>query len=319
MSEIYSTVEQLSSKARAAFAGGDGGSGNNILTSIILLSAMLSAIFFWSFSKSVFVNVYPPAALALGLIVGLLPAEGAFFGWRRIRESKADLTSQQLRATTAGLIAAVVCSVFSTIALFVATVPFVPADVAQYSDWLVFLALAIPTPLQVVIIARYAINERGTVENHERAKLAAMGFDAWIMAEQARMQAIIDGINLALDERLRTYGEEVGSQQAQNILNEGRQALLDMGHLAQAERYRVEFWVDAHGWLHLPKLWRELEEAKAEADRLHEALPRNDYRVCDSNGRVVYALTGRAGEQSDPLPVPAANPNGQGSGPGGLI
>lgn len=225
--KTYSTTDRLSSKARSG--AGEQGSGGALLDGIVILSAILSAIFFWTFSKNVFVNVYPPAALLLGLIVGLMPAEGAFFGWKRVRATKTNLTTKQLSATKWGLITAVACSVFSTIALFVATVPFVPADIAAYADWLVFLSLAIPTPLQVCIIAYYSINERATVENHERAKLQALGFDAWVKAEAARMQSIIDGINIALDKQLEGYGQKIGAQEAQQMLNDGGQQLLQMG------------------------------------------------------------------------------------------
>lgn len=224
MNEIHSTVDELSSRAKTVFGGN--GQGNTILTNIVLLSGVLSAIFFWTFSKNVFVNVYPPAALVLGLVVGILPTEGAFFGWRRVRASKSDLTSNQLKATTTGLIAAVACSVFSTIALFVATVPFVPADIAAYADWMIFLSLAIPTPLQVCIIAFYSVHERSTIENHERSKLSAMGFDGYIKAEQARMMAIIAGMNAALDSQLEAYGTRVGHEQAGSLLENGQRALL---------------------------------------------------------------------------------------------
>lgn len=224
--KTYSTTDRLSSKARAG--AGESGSGGSMLNGIVILSGILSAIFFWSFSQNVFVNVYPPAALLLGLIVGLMPAEGAFFAWKRVRGTKTNLTSAQLSATKTGLIAAVICSVFSTIALFVATVPFVPADIAAYADWLVFLSLAIPTPLQVSIIAYYSINERATVENHERAKLQALGFDAWVKAEAARMQSIIDGINVALDKQLESYGQQIGAQEAGQMLRDGSQQLLNV-------------------------------------------------------------------------------------------
>jgi hypothetical protein len=224
VNEVHSTVDELSGRAQAIFGGR--GQGNGTLNNIVILSGVLSAIFFWSFSKNVFVNVYPPLALILGLVVGLLPAEGAFFGWRRILATKPDLTSKQIKATNAGLIAAVASSVFSTIALFVATVPFVPADIAAYADWLIFLSLSIPTPLQLCIIAYYSVNERATVENHERSKLSAMGFDGYIKAEQARMMAIIAGMNAALDSQLEAYGQRVGTEQAGSLLERGQQALL---------------------------------------------------------------------------------------------
>lgn len=224
--KTYSTTERLSSQARGRLANVSGG---GILSGVVFLSGVLSAIFFWQNSLLVFSNVWPPAALALGLVVGLLPSEGAFFGWKMVRASKVDMTHQQLQATAAGLSASVITSIFSTFALFVASFQSVPAEIRAYSDWFVFLALSLPVIIQVVIYSRFAVNERGVVENFERSKLAALGFDAWIRHEQARMQSIINGMDAALDKQLESYGQRIGEQEAGAMLQDGSQQLLQMG------------------------------------------------------------------------------------------
>lgn len=241
----YSTVDRLSDQAQSAFANITGG---GLLTAVILLSGVLSAIFFWQNSHLVFANVWPPAAIALGLAVGLVPAEGAFFGWKRIRQTKHDMTQQQLKATTWGLVMAVICSIFSTFALYVASFEYVPIEIKAYESWLVFLALSIPIVSQVAIYAWFAVNERTVVENHERAKLGAMGFDAWIRAEQARLQSIINGIDTALDRQLEQYGAEVGQREAGRILNEGARQLLAMGD-RQTEGTAVQTREEIPDWL----------------------------------------------------------------------
>ena len=297
--KTYSTTDRLSSKARSG--AGEQGSGGALLDGIVILSAILSAIFFWTFSQSVFVNVYPPVALLLGLIVGLMPAEGAFFGWKRVRATKTNLTTSQLSATKWGLVTAVLCSVFSTIALFVATVPFVPADIAAYADWLVFLSLAIPTPLQVCIIAYYSINERATVENHERAKLQALGFDAWVKAEAARMQSIIDGINIALDKQLEGYGQKIGAQEASDMLSDGGQQLLQMGqptHPNQRQQVNGRFYhfdqdgngTDGHG-----RIWFNSEAAARASAREWSTLWPKSVELFRQDGKKIAEYSGFAG------------------------
>lgn len=225
---IHSKTSELSSRARTAF-GAATGSGHSLLTAVVILSGLLSAIFFWQNSQRIFANVWPPAALILGLLVGLIPAEGAFFGWKRVRATKADMTTSQLSATTAGIVTAVASSIFSTFALFVMSFDTVPAEIRQYNDWLVFLALSIPVIMQVAIYAWYTTNERAVVENHERAKLSAMGFNAYIQMEQARLMAVIQGMQTALDAQLEQYGAATGGAEADRLLHDGSQTLLNMG------------------------------------------------------------------------------------------
>jgi hypothetical protein len=84
------------------------------------------------------------------------------------------------------------------------------------------------------------VNERATVENFEYAKLAAMGFDAFIKSEQARMQSIIEGQARALDRRLTSYGREVGEEEAERLLNGGARELLNMGSRGPAPDQNTE-------------------------------------------------------------------------------
>ncbi len=230
--QTYSLMDKLAGEGRRRFASGSGG-GAVMLDLAMLLSAVLSAIFFWSNSKLVFVNVWPPLALVLGLLVGLVPAEGAFFGWKKIRATKQDLTRGQLTATTTGVIASIACALFSTLSLFVASFTYVPDEIAEYSSWLVFLALSLPVMAQVVIYAWYTIEERSVKENHEHAKLSAMGFDAYIRAEAARMTAIIKGMELELNRQLESYGNRVGAGEAGELLRDGNTQLLNMGNREQ--------------------------------------------------------------------------------------
>lgn len=231
---VYSTLDRLSDRAKASFSDG-GGSGAAILTGIVLLSGILSALFFWQNASAVFRNVWPPLAIILALAVGLLPNEGAFFGWRKIRETKHDMTQKQLDVTTTGIVAAVAGSIFGTFALFVISFPYVPAEILAYKDWLAFIALGLPIMVQVALAAKFSTNERATVENFEYAKLSAMGFNNFIKAEQARMQAIVDGQARALSELLESYGAVVGSRQADNLLRDGSQELLNMGRSNQPQ------------------------------------------------------------------------------------
>ena len=224
----YSKVDELAGRARSRFAGVTDGS--MVLNLIVLLSAILSAIFFWQNSRVMFSGLPPALGWLLSLLVGLAPAEGAYFGWKRVRQSKTDMTGNQVRATQFGLIAAVVFAIFSTLALFVTTFEYVPAEFQRYDVWIVFLALALPCVVQVAIIAYFAVNERAVIENHERAKLGAMGFDAWIHGEQARIQSIIDGMAASLDKQLEGYGARVGKEEAGRVLGQGSQELLNMGN-----------------------------------------------------------------------------------------
>jgi hypothetical protein len=213
--ETVSTIDRLWREATRSMAQT---SGHNILTGVVVLSGVLSALFFWRFSRELFVGVHPIIALMLGLVVGLLPAEGAFLGWKSVRATKTDMTAKQLIATQIGLVFAVACSVFGTFSLFVATVPFVPAEISAYANWLVFIAIALPVIGQMIIIAWYEINERSVVENFLQAKLNAMGFDAFIRFETARKQAVIEASNQQLERLIDEYASLRGADEVERLL-----------------------------------------------------------------------------------------------------
>ena len=283
--KTYSTTERLSSQARGRLANV---SGAGILSGVVFLSGVLSAIFFWQNSTLVFANVWPPAALALGLVVGLLPSEGAFFGWKMVRASKVDMTHQQLQATAAGLTASVITSIFSTFALFVASFQSVPAEIRAYSDWFVFLALSLPVIIQVTIYSRFAVNERSVVENFERSKLQALGFDAYIRQEQARIQAIINVMDQALDKQLEGYGQRIGEQEAGAMLQDGGQQLLNMGQ-PTSNYWQVAFQTENGPWHY--DVVGSLEDAKQSALKTRRDYKVTDLVIKDEQGYIVWRPT----------------------------
>lgn len=213
--EQYGLVERLASKADGDYRA-EGGSPW-MMTVIVVLSGILSGIFFWQNSARVFSGVHPTLALVLALLVGLLPNEGAFFAWK------------QVRATAAGIVFAVAGAVFGTLAMFVTGLARVPELLQNNEDWLVFVALGVPIVVQVVIYAYFSVHERSTVENYENARLSAMGFNAYVKAEKARMQAIIDGLHGALEEKLGDYGALTGVEQADAMLRGAPRRLLAFG------------------------------------------------------------------------------------------
>lgn len=217
---LNQTVESLAREANSRFSAGKGGEW--ILNGIVALSAILSAIFFWENSATVFSRVWPPAALVLGLAVGLLPSEGAFFGWRKVRETKSEMTNGQVRATTTGIGFAVFFSVFSTFALFVSGFPAVPDTIRQYSDWMTFIALAVPILIQFSLFAVFVVNEQAVLQNHKRAKVSAMRFDSLIRFEEAKVMAALLGMEAQLNRDLKGYGAHVGGRQGRAFLNRPR-------------------------------------------------------------------------------------------------
>jgi hypothetical protein len=82
----------------------DGGSkGTIVMVAIFVLSAILSALFFWRHSTGVFAGIPWIFATVLGLLVGLIPSELAFFGWKDIQKKKEDMTGPQASASDAGM------------------------------------------------------------------------------------------------------------------------------------------------------------------------------------------------------------------------
>lgn len=224
--EMNQTVDNLARQANSRFGGGTGGMA--ILTGIVVLSGVLSAIFFWENSAQVFVRVWPPAALLLGLAVGLLPSEGAFFGWKKVRESKTEMTTWQMRMTGAGIGFAVFFSIFSTFALFVSSFPDVPQSILQYRSWFTFIALAVPILVQFSLFAVFVVNETAVIQNHQRAKVGALRFDSLIRFEQARVMSALLGMEAELNRQLNSYGAQVGTDNANSFLGDRPRTLTDM-------------------------------------------------------------------------------------------
>jgi hypothetical protein len=224
--EMNQTVDNLARQASSRFGGGTG--GMTILTGIVVLSGVLSAIFFWENSAQVFVRVWPPAALLLGLAVGLLPSEGAFFGWKKVRESKTEMTTAQMRMTTLGIAFAVFFSIFSTFALFVSSFPDVPESILQYRSWFTFIALAVPVLVQFALFAVFVVNETSVIQNHQRAKVGALRFDSLIRFEQARVMSALLGMEAELNRQLNGYGAQVGTDNANAFLGDRPRTLTDM-------------------------------------------------------------------------------------------
>lgn len=305
-SSTYSRIEQLNNKAKRAFESGS--SGSYWLTSVIILSGILSAIFFWHNSQLVFSDIQPPEmGLLLGLLVGLVPAEGAFFGWKHVRGTKVDLTKKQVKATTVGLFTAVACSVFSTFALFVASFEYVPESLQELDTWLVFLALSIPLVAQVIIYSVFAIGERTVEENKQHAELSAMGFDAWMKMEKARIQAIIDGAEAELDNQLESYGATQGRSEASRILGQSAAQLIggEGGNQSNDKNqiYGIEEKIGESWFIH--SRYDTAEAALEALNKLISAFPEKALRVTNA----VYDRVLK-GEYRPLSAKPAANGNG---------
>lgn len=224
MNEPNSTISNLRKSANARFDSTTAGTG--ILTSIIGLSAILSAVFFWRHSSTVFAGMPVILATVLGLAIGLIPSEGAFFGWKRIRATKKDMTAAQIKASAVGLWAAVAFAVANVIAIFVSSFPEIPLQVQALTSWIVFLALMLPIPTQFILFAQFVVNEQTVVENRLAARLSALAHAAYIHGEEARMEAAIQGMERELESSLPAYGATVGAENANRALADGRRDIV---------------------------------------------------------------------------------------------
>ncbi len=224
MTDSTNTIDKLATASRKRFQSATAGVG--ILTTVIVLSAILSAVFFWRHSATVFTGLPVVMATGLGLAIGLIPSEGAFFGWKRIRATKQDMTKSQLRASQVGLWFAVAFAVANVIAIFVSSFSGIPAAIQQLSGWIVFFALMLPIPTQFILYAWFVVNEQGVVENHNAAKLNALAHAAYIKTEEARMEAVIQGAEAQLAAMLGDYGATVGRAQADSALRDGNRDVL---------------------------------------------------------------------------------------------
>lgn len=224
MNDSTNHVEKLRKYANSRFDSSTAGVG--VLTAIIILSGILSAVFFWRHSATVFAGMPPLIATVLGLLIGLVPSEGAFFGWKRIRATKTSMTGSQLKASTFGLWASVAFAVTNVVAIFVTSFSDLPAQVQQLSGWIAFFALMLPIPVQFVLYAHFVINEQSVKENHLNAKLDALMFNAFIKGEEARIGAMLLGMEHELNATLPEYGATTGRENAERALRDGRRDMI---------------------------------------------------------------------------------------------
>ena len=206
----------------------DGGSkGTIVMVAIFVLSAVLSALFFWRHSTGVFAGIPWIFATVLGLLVGLIPSELAFFGWKDIQKKKEDMTGPQMFASNAGMWLGIIFSVMNIAGLFLTSFPGVPAPVQEITPWLALLALALPIPVQLILFARFATNEQSVIEAKQRARLNAAKHSAAIKAEEARIGAVLEGMDAELELSLDGYGQETGRENAQTALTSGVRNIMD--------------------------------------------------------------------------------------------
>ena len=206
----------------------DGGSkGTIVMVSIFVLSAVLSALFFWRHSTGVFAGIPWIFATVLGLLVGLIPSELAFFGWKDIQKKKEDMTGPQTTAANAGMWLGIIFSVMNIAGLFLTSFPGVPIAVQEITPWLALLALAMPIPTQLILFARFATNEQSVIEAKQRARLNAAKHSAAIKAEEARIGAVLEGMDAELELVLDNYGQETGRENAQTALTSGTRNIMD--------------------------------------------------------------------------------------------
>ena len=199
--------------------GGVGGTG--VMITIIVLSAILSAIFFWKHSQAVFAGLPSIAAVTLGLLVGLVPSEGAFFGWKKIRQTKEDMTKWQVKFSAAGLWCGVLFAVMNVVALFLTSFPEIPLAVQEIAPWLALIALLVPIPAQFLLYAGFVTNEQSVIESTQRARLNAATHAAAVLAEEARIGAVLEGMDAELNDTLDDYGATTGRENAQTALRSG--------------------------------------------------------------------------------------------------
>ena len=207
----------------------EGGSrGTIVMATIFVLSAILSAVFFWRHSQGVFAGTPWIFATVLGLLVGLVPSEGAFFGWKDIQKKRAsELTGAQISAASWGMWLGITFAVMNITGLFLTSFPGVPDAMMQVAPWIAFLALALPIPVQLILFARYSTNEQSVIEARQQAQLNAAKHSAAIKAEKARIGATLEGMDDELEQLLDGYGHETGRENAQTALGSGDRNIMD--------------------------------------------------------------------------------------------
>lgn len=203
---LDTTVEDLLNDAEAELKGEGASGGLAVLNVMVAVSALVSAILFWEYSDEIFAGVWKPAALVLGLLVGLLPAEGAFWAWKKIRGERKGMTARQIQVTGWGLGTSVFFSVYATVTLVVTGFSGTPESISMYSAWLVLAALVAPLPLQFVLFAMFAIADRAVVNNHQQAQAGALRLTTLHKFRMARTMSQLLGMKRALSRQLRSYG-----------------------------------------------------------------------------------------------------------------
>lgn len=224
MNQTTTEVDRLRKNLNSRFDSTT--AGMLILQSVIVLSGILSAVFFWRHSATVFSGIPPVLATALGLAIGIVPSEGAIFGWKRIRATKKDMTTQQLKASDWGIWFSAGFAVTNVVAIFVSSFSEIPESIRQLSAWITFFALMLPIPTQLLLLVKFMVNEQSVVENHAQAKLSAMAHAAYIEGEEARIGAILEGRMAALNAALAGYGSEAGRAEADRMLRDGQRDII---------------------------------------------------------------------------------------------
>ena len=213
MSAISKMAKQATDRA------GNANGGTIVFTAIIGVSALLSAIFFWRHSAQVFAGLPVLLATALGLIIGLLPSEGAFFGWKAMRKANEEgMTSGQMFASNIGLWSGVIFAVANIIAIFVTSFPEVPAAIRDMAAWIVFFALMAPIPTQFLCYALFVMSDADVQDAYRRSVLHAARQKAIHMAELAKIGSVIQAAEKELERQLPSFSKGAAEEEVSRLL-----------------------------------------------------------------------------------------------------
>lgn len=261
-------------------------SGTIVFTAIIAVSALLSAIFFWRHSSQVFAGLPVLLATVFGLVIGLLPSEGAFFGWKAVRKANEDkMTGQQMTASDIGLWAGVAFAVGNIVAVFITSFPEVPQAIRDLADWMVFIALLLPIPTQFICYALFVMGDAEVQEGHRKSVLNAARARAMHLAELARIGAVMNAAEAKLQAELPAYGESAAAEEVARLLAGTSQIYLPAPTVVNSTH-------DTSAAPAVPA------PGQAAAPRLHP----------DDIAAIAAAL---AASTPPPLPTPVPHPNGQ--------
>lgn len=220
-------VSELNRRAEIEMSDGD---GFNLLDVLLVLSALVSGIFFWTNSGGVFaVTPFAIANNAMAVAFGVTGSEGAFFGWRRYRKDKRNMTSQQLNISTIGAMVSILTSGLTTLAAIMLNNTFVPETLAQYRDGIVLLAIAFPLVAQTGLAMLFALFSQDTVENFKRAQNEVLVFNQKMELETARIMSLVDTTNDYFEKGIDEYRQKIAPKLAETLFNEGAGAVLNFG------------------------------------------------------------------------------------------